>query len=415
MGLDLTIPAGQRYSDPVDLSPENHTWILAEDEKRQVARDQIAKVGLEIWNGQYVHFESEPEPPPVEKKFEVGAFTVANLNDSDGDGKIDNAADETEVEFEDDLMRLRVTAGAGLEGKVRLVVKSGSIEFWTEKTKNAKIAQNDGKIEFTIPAEGLSKVIWIEATAKSTALRDIEIHADYVDENNAVIETLDKARATAIWAELGPRGIINGGIEVPEELDDRAANKTFNENLHSSWGVSKAVPPFNQFNYCVGIEFKVFPEGIGFEPGVHFDISRRKHGLSWVKGDVVGWVAGPVREFPVIADEPNDDIGDDDEDRFPSANLIYSLDNPAVTTAQPPDPIFRIVKRGNMVEYVRVKLGKIPIQSNNQLAGSRSSDFVPWHFRCDISRDPQGNWDFTQGHENVVASGNPPLGGKPQP
>lgn len=158
---------------------------------------------------------------------------------------------------------------------------------------------------------------------------------------------------------------------------------------------------------------RISPPGIGSEAGVHFGITRRRQGARWIQEAVNGWVVGPAIEFPANPDEPNDDTGDDDEDRSPTANLIYSLDNPARPTIQPPFPSIRIVKRGNMNEFVRVKIGKSPIQSNNQWAGSRSSPFVPWHFRCDISRDTQDNWDFTQGQENVVASVNPPLGDQP--
>jgi hypothetical protein len=407
MGLEFTIPAGQRYSEPVDLSPGNHAWILAEDENRQVARDRIAKVGLEIWNGQFFHLQAEPEPPPVEKKFEVGAFTVANLNDTDDDGKPDNAADDTEVPDEEDLMRLRVTAGAGLKGKVRLVVKSGAIEFWTEETKTTRIPKNEGKIEFVIPAEGLSKVIWIEATAKSAALRDIEIHADYIDENNTVVESLEKVRATAIWAELGPRGIINTGFEVPAEMDDEKANDTFAENLHSSWGASKAAPPAEQFNFCIGIEFKVFPSGIGGEPAVQFDISRKAIGTFWEREPPpVGWHGNEPDPWP-IWDEPNDDSDDRDEDRGPTSDLIYSLDNPTLDEPEAGATRFEVSKRANFREFVRVKFAPDPIVSvNGRVIGSRCSTFVDWHLRGHISRDPQGIWSLTAG-KNSVGPGHP--------
>lgn len=101
---------------------------------------------------------------------------------------------------------------------------------------------------------------------------------------------------------------------------------------------------------------------------------------------------------------------------MPTNNLIYSQDNVVIPAFAPPSPAERIVKRGNFFEFVRINFGNHPIISKNgSTLGSRASAFVPWKMRGDVTRDPSGNWDFTQGQEalNIVGPGHDALGDHP--
>jgi hypothetical protein len=362
----------------------------------------LLPIELDIWNGQ-------DATTKVADKTGVGAFTVANLNDTDGNGTIDKDQNGG-VTGEKDLMKLHTGGYAGMPGKVKLTVKSGSVKFWEDKEKKTAIPLTNGAVFFDIPAGGLNKDLWVEATAASATVRDIEIWEGYQDAQGNLQDGLDKVKATAIWLEPGANGIITAGNAVPGNLDDATAKQTFQTLHDSKFGIFNASPGKSQFSYSIGFEFKVKPAGIGNEPGIKFDVSRQRETAAWIK-DNQGWFGNPAGAFPTTPDEPNDDNHTADEDNSPTNDHIYSLDNPSVPFLAAPTE--RIVKRGNFREFVRVRLDGQAFQNQNgTVEGSRCSNFQDWRMRGDISNS-NGVWNLSPGGSNELQGGHVPLGNHP--
>ena len=361
----------------------------------------VVPIDLKIWNSQDATTE-------VADKTGVGAFTIANLNDTDGDGTIDK--DDNDVPGEKDLMKLYVGGYVGLTGKVKLTVKSGTVKFWEHKEKKTEIPQTGGAVFFDIQAGGMNKTIWIEAWAVSGAVRDIEIWEGYQPTQGILQDGTDKVKATAIWVDPGANPIITAGNAVPGNLNDTTAIATFQNQHDSKFGIFNASPGKAQFSYSIGFEFKVKPTGVGNEPGIKFDVSRQREIAAWVK-DNQGWFGNPAGTFPTTPDEPNDDNHSADEDNTPTNDHIYSLDNPIVPFL--PAPAERTVKRGNFREFVRVRFDGQAFQNQNgTVEGSRCANFQDWRMRGDLSNS-NGVWNLSPGGSNELQGGHVPLGAHP--
>ena len=91
----------------------------------------VVKVDLKIYNGQ-----NAINPVADEKEETVGAFTVANLNDTDGDGVIDNVDNDVTATArgrnEVDLMKIifNKPEPKDLKGKLRIRIVSGNVKIW---------------------------------------------------------------------------------------------------------------------------------------------------------------------------------------------------------------------------------------------------------------------------------------------
>ena len=400
----LQLPAGQSIGPPVTAQLEVQTGVA----RTATVAAELPEIALKVWNGQNAVF-------PVADKTGVGAFTVANKNDTDGDTIIDK--DDNDVAGEIDLMKLQIAGYAGHQGKVKLTVSSGSIKLWEQNDKKTEMPLAGGAVLFDIPVGGINKVIWIEATAASTTLRDIEIAAGYQDAQGILHDNLDKIKATAVWAELTPNGMITTGNTLPNDLDDPIVQTTF-ANLHSSkFGIFDASPGKGQFSFSIGFEFVVKPAGIGNVPSVRFDVSRQREDFLWIQ-DNGGWFdrLGPPwgngsAVFPSTPDLPTDDDGRGDEDNTPTNNHIYSIDNPA--TQFYPAPAARVVKRANFREFVRVKLnGNDFVNQLNLVEGSRCSPFQNWRMRGDVTKT-NNVWGPSAGGLNELTSGHESLGSHP--
>jgi hypothetical protein len=365
----------------------------------------LLPVDLKIWNGQDATAE-------VADKTGVGAFTVANLNDTDGDGTIDK--DDNDVPGEKDLMKLYVGGYAGLTGKVKLTVKSGSVKFWEHKEKkNQPIAlDGNGAVLFDIPAGGMNKTIWIEATAASGAVRDIEIWEGYQPAQGALQDGTDKVKATAVWASCtqfanAAGQQLWGDVQDPMKTNFNNSIQAFGKNFTN---------PVGGILYVIGFEYTLKPAGVGNEPNVLFDVTRQKEKKEWavVAGQLIANGAPVV--FPQD-DTANDDSSNNDESLTPKNDHIYSLDAPGVpfravqqTGGQ---SIAQIIKRNNFREYSRVTFdGTLP--TGNTDTGSRCSDKQPWHMFMWL--EAQGaNYGERAGKQNDVDINHAALAPDPVP
>lgn len=141
-------------------------------------------IDLTIYNGQ-----GSSTAVANNQEESLGAFTVANLNDTDNDG-IADSSDTNGVAGEVDLMKLVIKLPAGsMGGNVTLNV-SGSVALWenSDRTTAVNLTGGMGNLSMT----GTQKTIWVEVTSASTMLRDVSISASFGG-------TMDTVKATGIW------------------------------------------------------------------------------------------------------------------------------------------------------------------------------------------------------------------------
>lgn len=359
----------------------------------------LVPINLKIWNGQGALSE-------VADKTNVGAFTVANLNDTDGDGTADSS--DTHVPGEKDLMKLYIGGYSGLTGSVKLSVKSGSVKFWETADKQTEIPQQNGAVLFTIPTGGMNKTLWVEATAVSANVRDIEIWEGYLDGQGNLKDGTDKVKATAVWVDKVATKNANSDALWADADGPDIAN-TFTNGI-GMFGINFAAPS-GGFSYSIGYEFIVKPDNIGAEPGVNFDITRQiaKKYFRW---DGAAWQQALLPWESFNADDSStDDNYASDEDNDPTNNHIYSLDGPGLTNNN--GLALEFVGKLNFKEFVRVRFDGIrPFGENSD--GSRCSDKEFWHAHYWV----EGNgtsYSQKSGKTNSVGTGHINLGSNTAP
>ena len=391
----------------VELSAQNPNWTTTGTEEGgeylSLPKGLLLPVDLAIHNGQ-----GAAQPVPDNEEETVGAFTVANLNDTDGDGTVDNGDNTVKKgaagEDEEDLMKL-IVKGPDL-GRMKVTVVSGNVEFWEKSTKETKIAKQGNAV--FIDGADLPKTLWVEATNHSNALRDIELKLGFEAPGGQLTDDLDKVKATAVWAEkISTKK--NNGDALWGDADDATFKNTFN-NIVGDFGINFSAPSGN-FHYTIGFEFTVKPSGVGTEPGVKFDITRQIEKKYWARNGAAVWqkVILPWEVFDA-ADESNDDRNNGDEDVVPKNDHIYVIDGPGLRNN---GAIGEFVAKLNFNEFVRVSFdGVRPVGENSD--GSRASLKIPWHAHYWL----EGNgttYARKAGKRNSVDEGHQPLGGDANP
>ena len=332
-----------------------------------------------------------------------GAFTVANLNDTDSDGTPD--ADQHPVSGEQDLMKVVIRVGrSGNGGAATLRVLNGGtrVRLWDTAVKTTQIGL---PYQFQIPAstdpqvgQWRYKAFWLEAHQRSDALRDIELEMEYKGDS-------DKVRATAVWAELEGVKHDAGDTNWPDMTTPPA---NFVQQF-DGFGLRPITAQNGVANF-IGFKFRLLPSGIGGKARVAFDITRQMEGDVWVDG-----VARPQlhRVFDPNDEEPNDDPDNTDESPRPTeADRIYSIDDPGLTGPQSAGA-HSYSMRYNGREFVRVRFNGIR-PSGNDVGGSRCSAKALWHVGHHLF-DEGGTWarsDPVETHHiNCVGDGSMPIGG----
>ena len=372
------------------------------------AKAKLVPADLAIHNGQ-----AALVPVPEKDEEDPGAFTVANLNDTDGDTVIDNVDDVVKMGAagtdEEDLMELVVTGPA--HGKMKITPVSGALEFWEKSTKETKVPRVGTDV--FIECANLPKTIWVEVTNHSATLRDIEMHIGWETPDGQLVDDLDTVKATAVWAEKTDAKHTNG-----DALWMDAGNplmNIFNDSLGGVFGPNFTTAQSGSFHFTIGFEFTVKPTGIGQEPGVAFDITRDIAHKDWsINGNAVlpEIIAGKDDDFDAGDVSDDDSVPEVDEDILPSNDKIYSLDGPD-------DPVLalneQIVSRNNFEEFVRIAFdGVRPSGTNDN--GSRCSDNIPWHAFYWVDTDPAtGKHRMRAGKLNEVDEGHLSLGSIPTP
>jgi hypothetical protein len=375
---------------------------------------------LEIYNGQ-----DAATPVPEADEESIGAFTVANMNDTDNDEIIDNVDDDVRAanrgRDEVDLMRLVVRKpSTDLGGAVELSIEGMAVHLWEKPTKGQRIQLTGRGLQ--LPTSSLPRTIWIEAPNHSSTIRDIMITAKYRCASDSVA-------ATAVWADL-----INDlhdtvpAVELGSMPDWVNITNPPEQEVFGRGGTG-----LNRILGVTGIhngilfKFRVLPNGIvQFSSSgplargiVQFDVGRQAEARAWFFKD--GQETEIIRKGPLSslkAEESNDDLPSTeepaiDESPEPVGNGdFFSYDAPGfMSVIATEDEKFL---QGNFLEYIRVSFNGIRPEGSGVL-GSRCSEEVDWHVRHTlINRD--GLWarstgDTSETSENEVGPGHRPVQG----
>lgn len=427
--------------------------------------DLVIHNGLEGYSGGQEISEEDEET--------LGALTVANLNDTDGDGTVDKDDNDVSVTGQNppgrneiDLMKLVVKKPDPDDGgNATLTVKSGDVKLWKHSTKQDEFVLTGGSAE--IATEDLPMTLWIEARSPSQAMRDIEIELAYNG-------TTDTVKATAVWAEMtGFRNtqvtktltanaaanqskiLVNDttGLEAGSHIIIREET-TFNRDAHAIAGIVGTELTLDgdlSITYLSGdkvregasryassdlnthilnsggelgaaytspitsngmeMEFTLLPSEIGSESRLVWDITRQVESKAWKVDSGTTTPIGTAKDWPANVEEPNDDNDASDEDNEPEEDKIYATDFVGFAT----DFAFadRAIVRANFWEFVRVRIGGAFTNQNGVVEGSRCSDRVAWRSRLDVTvNTTTGKWQ-RNGADNKIVLGHEAIGDPP--
>ena len=405
------------------------------------------EIVLDIYDGFYdwvagVSYSGSDSPKDVNQKFTPGAVTVANLNDTNGSGMGigNNGVDATENQVlatangrnEIDLMKLVVRkkdGTASLTGNVTLAKVSGAVRLWSTPSKGTEVNISS---PLTIPTSQLPKTYYIEATAASGSLYDIEFSATYNGND-------DRVRATAVWVEKTNHWIERVSTPIPQQagplknvgnivrfaiLGDVAKDGSL-YGFGEFW--KKAVPWDSDGNKDKKIggrilmEWRVFPSGA--KDVASFDVTRQRKTRTWSIEYAQQVFTPSVQNnmnFPFEPDtepadsgqgedveEPNDDSEGSFkyEDRIPIADYLYSWDAPSTfqtfdNNGVTEDGLAFRVSKNWFKEFVRVRAKCSPFNNYDAtLQGSRASEKFDWH--CIYYTNKDGEYEMAIDNENI--------------
>jgi hypothetical protein len=373
---------------------------------------------LDIYNGQGGAVVRDQDETTI------GAFTVVNKNDTDGDAKVDNADDQG-VHAADgvgvsemDLMRLRVNkpTGFGANDTVTVAVTHGAARFFGTNLRENNFGQTLtlNAASFVVNGQPVQSLdYWVEIYDTSNTLRDIEITMTY--QGQPV-----KVNATGIWANFNNTTDFHANGEKRPGLnaDNLTYLKFWDRWVSNVTGFQLGQPPMMTSNidpvtglpgFTVSLRnmaefaFTVLPAGVEKEMGdnIQFDVSRTIEARRWAQltGQPID-NGTQFATFPAFREAANDDNKNIEEDNEPRNQQIYSLDQPglgfSITPAEKAAGDYsggyaRLVQHMNAQEFVRVKLDGSAFHnpSGNGVKGSRASELVNWRSWQDWQ------WDVT--------------------
>ena len=336
-----------------------------------------------------------------ENEVKVGAFSVANLNDTDSDGRVEKdetgADAENQIANEKDMIKviIKKVTDETIAGSVTLEMTGDGtkVKLWKKQTKEGGVVNQREWAIADIPADGV--VRWIEGLDKSAAVRDIAVVLKKKGAGGGFADgaELDKANLTFVWATQ--TGVEHDRKTAAQLLAaDAWKNMTDPPKRHFTGAPPPFAGPFDgtgllPINLIHGArnlivnKFKVEPANVWKEPGVKFDVTRQSAGKLWLK---VGnnWGLEESRTFPTEDEKANDDLYSWDESPSPNASdEMFAIDAPGVGQDAFGDVLWW---RANFREYIRVRFdGTKP--SGNSIDGSRCSERYDWHMRHRLLKD----------------------------
>jgi len=363
----------------------------------------VVNINLTIYDGQY--------GAPVSESLEEtrGAFTVANLNDTDGDGVQDSADPQVDPMGsgkgvpEWDLMELRIdkpTVDRG--GAVVLDVNPAHyrIRLWESATKGTEVPI-DLYGEVHIPTSQLPKTVYVEALEGSTALRDMQITAAYEEIPGTIVT--DTVAMTGIWATVGP--VEHDTKTVTELLAQGTPWHDMptppRDQLYALGGFGgsglRPVTVVYGVRNLILMRVAVQPASDQYAAyDVFFDVTQRSDGHHWVLDSQNVILKHEQKAFPISNETPNDDPADNSATDEPdSGGAMYFIDAPGWPNEPAADERWYVM-RASFETFVRVGIGVGADPSGDVWSGSRASEKYEWHVRhrCE---NQGGQWVRTTG------------------
>jgi hypothetical protein len=361
----------------------------------------LPRVNLTIYNGPRANRMGGMPVNDADEET-IGAFTVANLNDTDGDGIRDNVDDNgippdpSKGEPEIDLIALDIDKPVPDQGgMVDLYTTPTMVRLWEEPWKETEITLDTHGNGWLATSE-LPKTVWVEILNPSVELRDVEITAYYPSTHLSS----DTVKVTGVWATM-----------TAVEHDTKDAAELFapgtpwqhmttppRDRLEQFWGGTglRPVMPAGVFN-SIAMQFTLQPQGVETVSFVHFDLTRRRERSACFLDPSGAILAHTQAFFPDMNERANDDGTEEDESGQPNASgEVFSIDGPGVFLGAPPPGAALFVFRGNFEEFVRVAFGEDV--SGDGLRGTRASDKFLWHCRHRLV-DQGGAWARTTGDQ----------------
>ncbi|MEO5368146.1 MAG: hypothetical protein H7831_17700, partial [Magnetococcus sp. WYHC-3] len=382
----------------------------------------VLGVDLEIYNGLDGYSGGQLISETDEES--KGAATVANLNDTDGDGTADKDDDNVSISGENpagrneiDLMKLvlkKPVPDLGDNVKLRLV--SGDVKIWEKSTKETEVALTSGEKEFN--TSDLDKTLWIEAQSVSTGLRDIVLELEYNGHKDTV-------KATGIWViktartpwcvrqatsgfpgnpRIGPPLTPSGTSELPDCDEINIWNlinvtyiacdgSRYGEGTFAKRGINDVM-----IGGRILWEFEIMPHGAS-ALGAVFDVTRQKERryrqIAWGSGTLTSIPGLPDLDFPENQspkkdnEMPTDDGDSSDEDNVPLNDHLYSFDAPSTSIRGGTEAF--VITRVHFREWVRMRIsGSFANNANGVVEGSRCSAKEDWHLLSYLKRDING-------------------------
>ncbi len=399
--------------------------VILTPKSGDVSRDKlvatVVSIDVDIYSGGYNGGTINPRKltpetntlagSKLEDEESVGAFTVANMNDTDGDGTTDsgqrNITAKATGNAEQDLMLLKLhqPEPTDLPGNVRIRVASGSAKIWQDAEKTGS----------EVTGAGLTKAVsdgtfwsasddhdWFVEITAPTALQGVKLKYEYqpAAAKPWMAAPVDTVAATAIWATATRVLTAN---KTPAQVDsylgaDYVANGGGAKTACDGSGGTGV----KTYNNGIVIEFTLQPSNIAtaavpvaLRP--HFDVTRQRHGMlfKWNLVSSQPTLLVPVGHpaitwYPDLTEQPNDDIGEGDETAEPtSTGHMWVFDGPGGGAG------VLVVHRNNFREFLRVRFDGNPTGEVSN--GSRCSPKQQWYSKTTYGEATA---------PNVIATGN---------
>jgi hypothetical protein len=389
----------------------------------------VADANLTLHDGLAPNDGGQPVSDPNE--LSRGAFTVANLNDTDNDQRDPNDpnnlsligadANDDYVTVTDpnhpggaggrdelDLMKLLIDRPCPVipDAELDVIVRRGTAKFWRTSHKGSAFPNGTTTLHyesFEVSDPNWPREVWVELPAASASLRDVEIVSQY-----AGLQEIDVVKATGIWISAIESKHDAGNTSWGDISDPPAS-------ILADYG-GYGLAPIVSYPYDKGVHnvivmrFQLAPAGVWNERVVHFDTTRCEEWVDWRR--TADGVVADGAPYPDNVEYSNDVSAYDSEDPS-SLGGFFAFDAPGPLSAFNLAKLRRVF-RANFGEFCRVGFGERP---SGALSGSRCSHYYQWNSWHRLVPDgalwKRSTGDDPETNDNHVWDGRSVLGDEP--